>query len=179
MCLKSDWVSRRGFAVGLVAVLAMRGVPAFARGSETSAKSFLAMIYESYLGSSLKAKRVSLDNAASIRRYFSPGLASVILDDGAEAGKPDGPPALGRDPFIGRQEWEIAALSIDVKDNGPAKAIGTVAFTNFGKPERVVLELLKVGDDWRIADIKWDSGSLRGLYRKKWQTVPAYGERAK
>ena len=36
---------------------------------------------------------------------------------------------------------------------------------NFGKPERVVVELLHSGKEWRIADVEWDSGTLRGLYR--------------
>jgi hypothetical protein len=43
-----------------------------------------------------------------------------------------------------------------------------VSFTNFGKAEKVVVELLRVGADWRIADIQWDdAGTLRGLFRKK------------
>jgi hypothetical protein len=42
-----------------------------------------------------------------------------------------------------------------------------VSFTDAGKAGKVVVELLKVGESWRIADIQWDSGTLRGLYRKK------------
>ena len=38
---------------------------------------------------------------------------------------------------------------------------------NFGKPEKVVLELLRSGKEWRIADVEWDPGTLRGLYRRK------------
>jgi hypothetical protein len=38
---------------------------------------------------------------------------------------------------------------------------------NFGKPEKVTLELLRSGNEWRIADGKWDSGTLRGFYRRK------------
>jgi hypothetical protein len=38
---------------------------------------------------------------------------------------------------------------------------------NFGRPERVVLELLRLGEEWRIADVEWDSGTLRDLYRRK------------
>jgi len=45
--------------------------------------------------------------------------------------------------------------------------VRTSARLVFGKPERVVLELLRSGKEWRIADIVWDSGSLRGLYRRK------------
>jgi hypothetical protein len=38
---------------------------------------------------------------------------------------------------------------------------------NFGKPEKVVLELLRLGSEWRVADVKWDSGTLHGVYRRK------------
>jgi hypothetical protein len=38
---------------------------------------------------------------------------------------------------------------------------------NFGKPEKVVLELLRSGEEWRIADVEWASGTLHGLYRRK------------
>lgn len=57
-----------------------------------------------------------------------------------------------------------------MKETG-AKAIGTVSFTNFGKPEKVELELLKVGADWRIAEIKWGPLTLRSIYRKKAQAA--------
>jgi hypothetical protein len=33
------------------------------------------------------------------------------------------------------------------------------------KAEQVVLELLRSGNDWRIADVAWESGTLRALYR--------------
>jgi hypothetical protein len=32
---------------------------------------------------------------------------------------------------------------------------------------KVVLELLRSGKEWRIADVEWDSGTLRDLYRRK------------
>src|ERR1700674_3345183 len=58
------------------------------------------------------------------------------------------------------------SLAIEVKDTGAFKAIGTVTFMNSGKPEQVVLDLLRSGNDWRIADVAWDSGTLRALYRR-------------
>jgi hypothetical protein len=54
-----------------------------------------------------------------------------------------------------------------VKETGAVKAIGTVTFMDSGKPQKVVLELLRSGNDWRIADIEWESGSLRALFRRK------------
>ena len=50
----------------------------------------------------------------------------------------------------------------------------TVTFTNSGKAEKVVVELLRSGKDWRIADIQWDASSLRALYRKKATAGDAY-----
>jgi hypothetical protein len=90
-------------------------------------------------------------------------LASLILEDRAAATERGESPVLQGDPFIGRPEWDISDFSIDVKDTSAAKTIGTVTFMNFGKPERVVLELLRSGKEWRIADVEWDSGTLRGL----------------
>ena len=162
-------ISRRAFATGLVALVAMPA-PLLARPTEppATAKSFIEKIYASYVGSAQKgANGVQLDKAEDIKRYFTPGLASLILDDEAAAQKRGQPPTLDGDAFVGHQDWDIANLTVDVKETG-AKAKATVSFTNFGKTEKVTVELLKVGPEWRIADIQWDDAStLRGLFRKK------------
>ncbi|EJW11077.1 hypothetical protein A33M_3590 [Rhodovulum sp. PH10] len=154
-------------AFGLLA-----GGAAVARESDGSAKDFLSGIYRTYVGSSTAAaKGVRLDSADAVRRYFSHGLASVILEDGRDKlARGDGP-VIGNDPFVGHDAWDIAKLAIDVKSVGPAKAVGTVSFENFGKPETVTVDLLKVGDDWRVAEITWGPLSLRGLYKTKWQAA--------
>ena len=165
----SGSTSRRGFGLGLLAILAWPVVPVLARAAEPppTAKVFLQSIYQSYLGnSSGSAKGIRLEQPAAVRRYFTAGLASLMLEDNAVAAKRSEPPSLDGDPFVGRQDWDIADLAVEVREGG-TKATGTVTFTNFGKPEKLVLELLKVGNDWRIADIRYDSGTLRGVYRKK------------
>ena len=101
-----------------------------------------------------------------MRSYFTFGLASLIIEDRAAAANRGEPPVLDGDPFIGSHDWDISNLAVDVKDTGAFKAIGTVTFMNSGKPEQVVLELLRSGNDWRIADVAWDSGTLRALYRR-------------
>jgi len=157
--------SRRRLAFALALVLA---TPASlqARGAEPSAspKSFVRQIYASYVGNS--AKGIQLDSASTVRRYFTPGLAYLILEDSAAAHARGEPPSLDGDAFVGKQDWDIADLSVDVKESG-ARATAVVSFTDAGKAGKVVVELLKVGESWRIADIQWDSGTLRGLYRKK------------
>lgn len=152
---------------GLLGLIAT--APARARVADASAKSFLTGIYQAYIGSSAQAsKGIVLTEPEAIRRYFSPGLASLILDDRPAVRGPDNAIVLGSDPFVGRESWDIANLAIAVKE-GPAKALGTVTFTNFGQPETVTVELLKVGADWRISEIKWGPLTLRSIYRKKWQ----------
>jgi hypothetical protein len=162
-------ISRRAFAAGLATLLAAPA-PLLARPTEppATAKSFIERIYAAYVGSAQKgANGVALDNAADVKRYFTPALAILILEDEAAAEKRGEPPTLDGDAFVGHQDWDIADLSVDVKEAG-TKAKATVSFTNFGKSEKVLVDLLKVGPDWRIADIQWDDAStLRGLFRKK------------
>ena len=162
-------ISRRAFATGLVALLAMPA-PLVARPAEPppTAKRFVEQIYSAYVGSTQNgANGVQLDSPADIKRYFTPALAVLILEDEAAAEKRGEEPTLDGDAFVGHQDWDIANLTVDVKETG-AKAKATVSFTNFGKTEKVTVELLKVGPEWRIADIQWDDAStLRGLFRKK------------
>jgi Protein of unknown function (DUF3828) len=165
-------LSRRCLLTGLTVAFAFPVFPALARkkraGEGSGAKAFLNSIYQHYLGkSSGDAAGIALSNANSVRSYFTVGLASLILEDRAAAAKRGEPPVLNGDPFIGHQEWDISDLSIEVKDTGALKTTGVITFMNSGKPEKVVLELLRSGKEWRIADIQWDSGSLRGLYRRK------------
>jgi hypothetical protein len=164
--------SRRSLASGFVLALALSVVPAFAgtrrRAGEHSAKKFLSSIYQHYVGkSSAAAAGLSLADAQSVRSYFTTGLAELILGDRAAATKQGESPVLNSDPFIGHSEWDISDLSVEVKDTAGFKTVGTVSFLNLGQPERVALELLRSGNEWRIADVAWDSGTLRGLYRRK------------
>jgi hypothetical protein len=160
--------SRRRLTAGFAAALALSIVMPARAGSDQGAKAFLDSIYRHYVGSSSgAAKGVPLTTTKSVRGYFTVGLASLIIDDRATVSKRGEPPVLDGDPFVGRQDWDISDLVIDVKQGGALKATGTVTFTNAGMPAKVMLELLLSGKEWRIADIEWESGSLRGLYRRK------------
>jgi hypothetical protein len=170
--MKMDIVTafpRRSLVLGFVAALASSVVPARARhqAAEHPAKKFIGSIYQHYLGKSSAAAGLPLTDAQSVRSYFTTGLAELILDDRAAATRQGGSPVLNSDPFIGHGEWDISDISVDVKDTAGFKTVGTVSFLNFGKPEKVALELLRSGNEWRVADVAWDSGTLRGLYRRK------------
>jgi hypothetical protein len=163
---RAAW-SRRSILTWFVVALVDAAAPSAFAGGGSAAKAFLEDIYKRYLGSSTStAKGVSLNSVKTVRSYFTFGLASLIIEDRAAAANRGEPPVLDGDPFIGSQDWDISNLAIEVKDTGAFKAIGTVTFMNSGKHEQVVLELLRSGNDWRVADVAWDSGTLRALYRR-------------
>jgi hypothetical protein len=144
---------------GLVAAPAMAG--------DAAATAFVTKIYDAYKGKD--AKGVMLDSDAKMRRYFEPSLAALIIKDDAAAARRKEVPTLDGDPFVDAQEWEISTFDIAVNDVAPGKAVAAVSFVNFDKPAKVVLNLVKVKSDWRIADAVWErdgkTETLRGLYK--------------
>src|SRR5262249_27572527 len=148
---KATMISRRSMLTATAALFAARPFKALAQ--DASAKAFLDAIYKRYVGKNTKG--IPLDSDAVIRRYFEPSLAALIIKDGKEAARRKEVPTLDGDAFIGAQDWEIKAIKVDVADAGPGKATGTVTFTNSGEAKKVVLDLTRVGNDWKIADINW------------------------
>ena len=54
------------------------------------------------------------------------------------------------------------------RDTGAEKTSATVSFKNLGKPHTVMLDLVKLKDGWRIADINWGrKQTLRALFVKR------------
>ena len=153
--------TRRSFIIALAAVAAAR--PSVA--AEQTAQDFLAAIYANYKGKD--SKGTSLGSTAAINRYFTPALARLIDADAKAAAKRNEVGALGGDPFIDAQDWEIDAFAIEVKESAPNKAIGTVKFKNFGKDVTITHDLVKLKQGWRIDEIRMPSGSLRALFKKK------------
>jgi hypothetical protein len=56
-----------------------------------------------------------------------------MLGDRAAATKQGESAVLNGDPLIGHSEWDIADLSVAVKDPAGFKTVGIVSFLNFGK----------------------------------------------
>jgi hypothetical protein len=134
------------------------------RAAEPSAASFVEAIYAAYKGKD--ANGISLDNDAAVRRYFEPKLAALIIKDRKDARGEVG--KLDVDPFIDAQDWEINAVDIAVREIAVGKASATVSFKNVDEQHTVILDLVKLGEGWRIANITWDrKATLRGVLDKK------------
>jgi hypothetical protein len=134
--------------------------------ADAAATAFVTKIYEAYKGKG--SKGISIDGDAAVRRYFEPSLAAMIVRDQKAAARRHDVPTLDSDPFIDAQDWEISGIDVAVTDAPPDKAVATVNFKNLDQPTKVVLDLVKIKSDWRIANITWQrdgkAETLRGLY---------------
>ena len=143
-------------------------LPLRALAADNSARDFVAAIYAAYKGKD--SKGIILDKPATIRRYFEPSLAALMIKDQAAATKRGEVGALDGDPFIDAQDWELKDVDIRVADTGPGKANATVTFVMFDKPKTVLLDLVKIKGEWRIREITWrrngKDDSLRALFRQ-------------
>jgi hypothetical protein len=147
--------------MGAVSLAAIQAVLA----EDASALALVKEIYAAYRGKD--AKGVPLDNAVTLRRYFDPSLAALIIEDQRNAARRHEAPKLDGDPFVDAQDWEIPDFDITVADTGPGKATATAKFVNQGEPTTIVLDLVTVNAAWRIGDIVWSHDgkpeTLRGL----------------
>ena len=149
----------------LIAAVALAFIAMPVLAADSSATAFVTGIYETYKGSG--AKGLPLDTDRAVRRYFEPSLAGLIIRDRrnahGEVGKLDG------DPFIDAQDWNIDKLDIEVTDAGLGKAEATVKFVNLDRPATIVLDLVKIKNDWRIGDVTWrrdgKAETLRALFK--------------
>ncbi len=156
-------LGRRSLLLGAAGALLALPVAA----ADQSARAFVTAIYATY--KSKDSKGIVLDNARTIRRYFEPSLAALMIKDQNAAAKRGEVGALDGDPFIDAQDWDIKDIDIAVAETAPDKASGTVKFIIFDKPKTVVLDLIKIGAEWRIREITWrrdgKDDSLRALFR--------------
>ena len=155
-------IARRNFLVTLCIGLTLVSVGAMA--ADPSATSFVEAIYAPYKVKDGKGS--PLDSDAALKRYFEPRLVALIIKDRNKAGGEL--PTLDMDPFIDAQDWDISAVDIAVRDTGTEKVSATVSFKNLAKPTTVVLDLVKLRGEWRIADINWGrKQTLRALFIKR------------
>jgi hypothetical protein len=134
--------------------------PALADGA---AQKFVTGIYAQYGGPDTPG--VVLETREIAERYFTPEIIELMEKDGEQAAQNDTPPALDGDPFVGAQDWDIKNVAVSVTDISPDKAVALVTFVNQGEQKLVQLDLKKLEAGWRIDDIRWSDGTLRGLYK--------------
>jgi hypothetical protein len=157
-------LTRREIMLG--ALCAASAAPAPVAAADAAAVAFVTAIYNAYKGKNTKG--VPLDSDRDLRRYFEPSLAGLIIKDRNTAARRKEVPTLDGDPFIDAQDWDIKTFNIEVSDTAPGKATATVKFVNEDESKTVVLDLVKIKNDWRINDITWQRDgkpeTLRSLF---------------
>lgn len=162
--------TRRAIMLGAAAVLgaATAAFAGTALAADDTARAFVAEIYDAYRGKNGNGH--PLDDEATLRRYFAPSLAAAMIADQRAAARRQEVGVLDFDPFVDAQDWEIDSFAVAVTDSGPGKAAATVKFSNFKRDSTVVLDLVKIGSEWKINDITWTPheapNSLRALYAR-------------
>jgi hypothetical protein len=153
----------------VIAFAFLSSVPAFAAApaAPETPQTFLQGIYSQYLGKG--SKGVAINTDADWHRYFTDGLAALIIADEKKAAKTQDIPTLDGDPFIDAQDWGMSHLSIHIDSQSATSATATVKFDNLDDHNKVLhLKLLTTSKGWRIDDIVWPGteGTFRGLYKK-------------
>jgi hypothetical protein len=148
---------------GVLAVLLGVALVAPAPAQDPALRRFVDGIYANYRTPDSPGTRIN--SRAMLERYFTPSLAALIDADARAAKRRNEPPVLNGDPFIDAQDWDINGLAIELREQAD-RANATVRFSSFGEAREVRLDLLKTAAGWRIDEIHWRDGSLRGLYRK-------------
>lgn len=134
-----------------------------ARAQDNDAKTFVENIYKQYLGKN--APSTDLSSRAGLEQYFTPSLVALIDNDSIEAEKRQEAPLLDGDPFVDAQDWEITEPVVTVQTGDGKAATATAVFKNFGEAVTVRYILVMTPKGWRIDNIIWKEGDLRGLYQ--------------
>jgi len=139
---------------------------------DAAALAFVKAIYEPYTKPGTDGSLI--DSHKKLRRYFEPTLAEAMNKDQEYAAKHHEVGDLDFDPFIDAQDWEFKKFDVALKDTAPGKITATVTFTNLKEPTTIVLDLVKIKNDWRIYDITWQRDknpdspkTLRELFKLK------------
>jgi hypothetical protein len=142
---------------------------------DAAALAFVKAIYEPYTKQGTDG--TSIDSGKKLRRYFEPKLAEVMTKDQEDAARHHDVGDLDFDPFIDAQDWEFKKFDVALKDTAPGKITATVTFNNLKKDTTIVLDLVKIKNDWRIYDITWQRDqnpdspkTLRELFKLKQAT---------
>lgn len=152
-------LTRRLFLT-LIPLAGFAGGVSTARAAGTPA-AFLAALFDHYRDPN---GGIVLDTPEDVRRWFEPELAGLLIDDDAQATEAGDVPSLDGDPFVDAQDFDIKDLKISIESEAADVARAKVSFTNFGEAKTIGYDLIMTGSGWRIRDIEWPEGTLRGIF---------------
>lgn len=96
-------------------------------------------------------------DAASRQKYLSPALSKLVADN--KKLEPEN--QLDYDALADGQDYDISELKVILIQSAGGKAVVRAEFKNFDSPEKITLQLVTVGGEWRLDDVQYgDDRSL-------------------
>ncbi|MHA6297663.1 DUF3828 domain-containing protein [Devosia sp. CAU 1758] len=107
-------------------------------------EALLEAFYEPYFGGAFGADE-SVFRSEALNAMYAADLENT----------PEGEMgALGFDPYIDGQDYDIADFAIGAPDIAGDTALVEVSFTNFGEPRLITYDLVFENGGWRIHDLE-------------------------
>jgi hypothetical protein len=104
------------------------------------------------------------DDRKRVDAFFAPELGTMIWNDAVDAKGEVG--ALGADPLYDAQDSDIKEFAIAPAVATASGADVVVTFKNFDQPHRFVYAMVPVAGQWKIADIRYDTGhTLQSMFK--------------
>ncbi len=111
-------------------------------------QQFLRQLYVPYASDS------GLPKLPAPETIYDAGLAALIRRDSAMMQKYE-KGLIQEDPICVCQDWTaLRVLKVSVHPKGPGMANATVWFADTGRQQRLGFQLVSVGGEWRIHDIR-------------------------
>lgn len=132
-----------------------------ARAAEDTPEAFLSAMYDRIQHGFPKGKDFSPLARANVPKYFSKRAADALF----AAWKKE-PGIIEVDPFTDSQDPDISGVSVKrlAGDKCTARIEATVI--NYGQPTRIMFDMVRVRDGWRISDINTAGQMLSAAGRK-------------
>ncbi len=118
---------------------------------------------------------------AVVDKYFAKPLADLIWKDQQTPAGELG--MLDFDPLYNAQDVEIKNLSVGKATVNGEKATVPVSFENYSEKKKVIFQMVRQADSWKIADISYGDGfTLLSVFKENTETeksaepVPTSGE---
>ena len=131
------------------------GTPA-AGGGESQAAEAEALVADLYKQhDAKKSPFFQTKSRALVDKYFTKQLADMIWKDAVNSAGELG--ALDADPLYDAQDTQIKNFAVGRADVKSETANVPVTFTNFGEKKTLTFSLKRVGDAWKIDNIKYSA----------------------
>jgi hypothetical protein len=132
-----------------------------ALAAEDTPEAFLTTMYDRIQNGFPRGKHFSPLSRPNVPKYFSKRATDALF----AAWKKD-PGVIDVDPFTDSQDPDISDIIVKRLANDKCTAKVEASFMNYGERTRILFDMVRVKEGWRISDIKTAGQMLSAAGRK-------------